>query len=172
MDRSVGFTEDRAQIISLWHSVFGDTEEDIVFFLDNCLHKRCLGSFFGGRLVSMLFLVDCEYCGRKGKYVYAVCTSQAYRNKGLCSELIHKVKSFGYDFLWLIPANDELFGYYAKFGFKKKLFSSEKYDHCVSFFESREITDYLYDGSDYEYPAGMIFSEYDLPCGGTGYKRK
>lgn len=170
MDKTVAFTDDRAQIISLWHSVFGDSPDEIVFFLENCVHKRCLGCFDGDRLVSMMFLVDCEYCGKKGKYIYAVCTLPEFRRRGLCGELINTAKSFGFDFLWLIPANDRLFKYYGRFGFKKKLYSSNAFDHCVSFDEISAITDYLYEGSNYEYPAGMIYSEYDLPCGGTGYK--
>lgn len=51
----IEFTEDAAQIVDLWHRVFGDDEAYIRFFLDNCRHKRCVGAFVGERLVSMLF---------------------------------------------------------------------------------------------------------------------
>ena len=50
----IELTEDAAQIVDLWHRVFGDDEAYIRFFLDNCRHKRCVGAFVGERLVSML----------------------------------------------------------------------------------------------------------------------
>ena len=68
MADKIAFTNDYKQIIALWSRVFGDTEEDIRFFLDNCVHKSCLGYFSGNALVSMLFLVECTYCGRNGAY--------------------------------------------------------------------------------------------------------
>jgi len=47
----IEFTEDAAQIVDLWHRVFGDDEAYIRFFLDNCPHKCCVGAFVGERLV-------------------------------------------------------------------------------------------------------------------------
>lgn len=172
MDKRIAFTGDRAEITKLWQAVFGDTAEDIAFFLDNCVHKRCLGAFAEGGLVSMLFLVECEYCSKSGAYIYAVCTAEKYRKQGLCALLINKAKSLGYDFLWLIPADEKLFGYYSKFGFETKLFSQGDFDNTVSFDETEEIASYLYEGSEFEYPDGMIFSQLDLPRGGTGLKKQ
>ena len=74
----IEFTEDAAQIVDLWHRVFGDDETYIRFFLDNCRHKCCVGAFVGERLVSMLFLLDCTYSGQRGAYVYAVATHPVF----------------------------------------------------------------------------------------------
>ena len=51
----IAFTADKAQIISLWSSVFGDSVQDITFFIDNCTHKKCLGYFAEDKLVSMIY---------------------------------------------------------------------------------------------------------------------
>lgn len=165
---SISFTDDKKQIISLWHKVFKDSEEDILFFLNNCKNYKCLGYFSDGSLVSMLFLVDCMYSSENGKYIYAVCTDDKYRKKGYSRALLEKSKECMNSFLWLIPAEDYLFDYYARFGFETKLFSSDEYENKISFDEADEIIDYLYDGSVYKFPKGMVYSKINFPIGGTG----
>lgn len=164
----IKLTDDREQIISLWSAVFGDSREDIEFFLDECKNNSCLGLFVDGALASMLFLVDCKYSEYNGQYVYAVCTAEEHRNKGYSSSLISEAKKQMSDFLWLIPANDGLFEFYSKHGFETKLFSKGDFNNKIEFDESAEIIEYLYEGSDYEFPKGMIYSTLDLPIGGTG----
>lgn len=170
MADKIAVTDDSSRITALWKEVFGDTEEDITFFLENCRHKLCLGYFKDDALVSMLFLVDCFYCNRKGAYLYAVCTKSEFRGRGFVSRLIFEAKKLDYEFLWLIPAKDSLFEFYRRFGFETKLFSDGKYTNKVKFDESEEICEYLYEGGDYQYPSGMICSRCKLPVGGTGFK--
>ena len=165
----IKFTDDKEQIISLWRSVFcEDSREDVLFFLDECKNAECLGYFEADKLVSMIFLVDCTYSDLNGKYVYAVCTNQAFRNKGYSSSLIDEAKKHMNDFLWLIPAHDSLFGFYAKFGFEIKLHSDKEYKNRIVFDENNEIIEYLYSGSDYTYPDGMVYSIKNFPVGNTG----
>ena len=168
MADQIAFTEDRDQILPLWSHVFGDSKEDIDFFLDNCKHKSCLGYFSDGVLVSMLFLVECSYCNQNGAYLYAVCTDKAYRGRGCVSRLIEKAKNTDHVFLWLIPANDSLFDFYARFGFQKKLYSDRKYAEHIVFSQKKDILAYLYEVSEYEFPVGMIYSRRNFPNGGTG----
>lgn len=172
MADKIAFTADKDQIISLWSSVFGDAVQDITFFLDNCTHKKCLGYFKDDILVSMIFIIECSYLDKTGGYVYAVSTYRENRGRGYASELISKAKNIGYDFLWLIPAHDSLFDYYKNLGFETKLYSDIKYENCIVFNESEEICEYLYEGSDYEYPRGMVYSELCFQEGGTGFKVK
>lgn len=120
----IEFTEDAAQIVDLWHRVFGDDEAYIRFFLDNCCHKRCVGAFVGERLVSMLFLLDCTYNGQQGAYVYAVATHPDYRKQGFMQKCIDYSQALDYDFLCLVPAEAYLFDVYAKFGFQSLLFGT------------------------------------------------
>lgn len=168
----VDFAEYREQIVSLWCSVFKeDSREDAEFFIDNIKHSVCLGYFSDEKLVSMLFLVDCKYSDLKGRYVYAVCTAEEFRRKGFSTCLIEKAKEYMNDFLWLIPANDSLFGFYKKTGFEMKLFSDKSYENRIEFNESDEIIDYLYSGSDYDFPKGMVYSVKNFPVGSTGLKR-
>ena len=165
----IKFTEDKEQIISLWQSVFyEDSREDVLFFLDACKHAECLGFFEEDKLVSMLFLVDCSYADLNGKYVYAVCTNEKFRNKGYSSALIDEAKKHMNDFLWLIPAHDSLFDFYAKFGFETKLCSDKECENQIIFDENKEIIEYLYSGSDYTYPDGMVYSMKKFPVGHTG----
>lgn len=120
----IEFTEDATQIVDLWHRVFGDDEDYIRFFLDNCCHKRCVGAFVGERLVSMLFLLDCTYNGQQGAYVYAVATHPDYRKQGFMQKCIDYSQALDYDFLCLVPAEAYLFDVYAKFGFQALLFGT------------------------------------------------
>ena len=171
LETKINFTDNREQIISLWSAVFGDSRADIEFFLDECKNKSCLGLFADGKLVSMLFLVNCKYSEYNGKYVYAVCTAENHRKRGYSSRLLCEAKKYMSDFLWLIPANDGLFEFYAKHGFETKLFSNSIFEHNIEFDESKEIIEYLYEGSDYAFPKGMIYSALDLPIGGTGFNK-
>lgn len=165
----IEFTDDKEQIISLWRSVFSeDSREDVLFFLEKGRNIRCLGFFEDDKLVSMLFLVDCKYSDLSGKYVYAVCTDEKFRSKGYSSGLINEAKKYMNDFLWLIPAHDSLFDFYAKFGFETKLYSDKDFGNKIVFEESNEIIEYLYSGSDYTYPDGMVYSIKDFPVGSTG----
>lgn len=166
----IAFIDDLKQIKSLWLNVFaGDDDKTVEYFYKNCVHKKCLGAFCDDKPVSMLFLVDCCYCEKKGAYVYAVCTLPEFRGRGISGSLIEYSKSLGYDFLWLIPASESLFCFYSRFGFETKLYSGERRENRISFNESDEIVfDFLFDGSDFEYPKGMIYSALCLPDGGTG----
>ncbi len=164
----IDFCSDEKQIINIWHSVFGDSEDEILFFLQNCKNKKCLGVFEDDKLVSMLFLVDCKYSDLNGKYIYAVATLSEYRCRGFAGSLVKKAKHYAGDFLWLIPANGSLIDYYKKFGFEIKLYSDTEYENKIIFDENKDITEYLYEGCELKNPVGMIFSEQDFPIGGTG----
>lgn len=164
----IKITSDEIQIINLWHNVFGDDEDYIKYFLKECKNKMCLGYFVKDTLVSMIFLIDCNYCNYKGKYVYAVSTEEKYRNKGYAGLLINEAKKYMNDFLWLIPADESLFDYYSKFEFETKLFSDSSYENKITFNESDEITKDLYEGSSFEFPKGMMYSLKKLPNGDTG----
>ncbi len=141
------------EIISLWQEAFGDTKEDILYFLDNAQNINCLGFYCEDTLASMLFEVDCECEGKKAVYVYAACTLKKYRSKGFMSHLLEYSKN-NHDTVCLIPANSELDVYYRKRGFTKTAQLSS-----ILFNESKEIKDYLFEGCTLKEP-------YILVCGG------
>lgn len=167
-DNIIKITSDEQKIIKLWHNVFGDEEKYVAYFLNECKNKICLGYFIDDELVSMLFLVDCDYVHYSGKYVYAVATDQNFRKQGYASLLVNEAKKYMNDFLWLIPADENLFNYYSKLGFETKLYSNSNYKNKMIFNESPTIVSDLYEGSSFEFPKGMIYSLKDLPDGDTG----
>ena len=162
----IKFTDDKEQIISLWRSVFKeDSREDVLFFLEESKNIKCFGCFEKEKLVSMLFLADCCYADLTGKYVYAVCTDEGFRNKGYSSSLIDEAKKYMKDFLWLIPAHDSLLIHVVDV-------SNKNFENQIVFDEKKEIIEYLYAGSDYTYPVGMVYSVKNFPVGNTGITMK
>lgn len=125
---------DIKDIITLWHEAFGDSESEIMFFLnDRYKPENTLVYEADGRVASVLFLLEGEM-QIKGKvypsyYLYAACTLNKYRGRGYMSYLLDFAKGTavnrGYYFICLLPGEKSLYDYYEKFGykavFKKKL---------------------------------------------------
>lgn len=145
----IKFIDDAGLIIPLWQEAFGDCAEDIEFFLKNCKHKACLALVEGEELVSMLFLVDCKCCESDSKYIYAACTCKAYRSKGAMSALLEFCKK-NYGSVCLIPADEDLVKYY-----KKRGFAYEHMPQELSFDESGEIKEYLFEGCELKRPMAL-----------------
>lgn len=162
---SIDFCHDFKQIINVWEKVFGDSEEDILYFLNNCKNKKCIGAFIEGKLAAMLFLVDCKSGSLNGKYIYAVATLPEYRNNGLAAAIIYEAEKYKNDFLWLIPANESLIAYYEKFGFKIRLYLNAEERSGICFDEESGIVDYLYEGCEMTEPIGMVLSDNEFPAG-------
>ena len=76
-------------IINLWQASFGDSREDIEFFLRECKNKKCVCLYNNSRLLSMLFLVDCRVSDREFVYIYAACTDKSAQGKGYMSRLLN-----------------------------------------------------------------------------------
>ena len=153
----IKFTENKNEIIALWHTVFGDSEAEINYFLENCKHRACLGYFEGEKLLSMLFLVDCEYGGVSGKYIYAVATYEQCRGRGYASALVDFAKGAPCGFLWLIPANEGLINYYENLGFKPKFEPLGEYKENIVFNEIDGVKSYLYEGCELKKPVGVVY---------------
>lgn len=49
----IRFTENKEQIISLWQEVFGDSREDVEFFLNNCKIRLVLD------ILTVICLLQC-----------------------------------------------------------------------------------------------------------------
>jgi GNAT superfamily N-acetyltransferase len=124
---------DTPQIISLWHSSFGDSKAYIRSFLSAIgTPDRCLVAELEGKIASMLFMLPAEIKiekeTRKLFYIYACATSPAFRGKGLMRDLLEasykqavEQSAFG---LMLIPASKELSAYYQKNGFEPFFFNN------------------------------------------------
>lgn len=111
----------------LWVETFGDSDNVINnFFEKTAKTQNIFCVFHEEKPVSVLYAIDSvialdgkEY---KAYYVYAVCTKKEYRGmglmKGLFRELEKVAQNRGVSYLFLVPAEESLFGMYEKIGFK------------------------------------------------------
>lgn len=150
MDKIVETTSYNDDIIKLWQQAFGDSKEDVLFFLEKCANKSCL-CYYDGMLCSMLFLVDCSVNGEDFKYIYAACTSEKCRKKGYMSKLLEYCQS-KYSNLLLIPADENLVNFYSNRDFKHKIEINN-----ILFNECQEIKEYLFEGCSLKNPFALAF---------------
>jgi hypothetical protein len=136
-------------IISLWQKSFGDSREDVLYFLNECKHKSCLCLYSDDELMSMLFLVDCTVNDVQYKYIYAACTDDRARKLGYMSTLLEYSQN-NYKCVLLIPADDDLVNYYSKRGFTDKIEIDS-----ILFDEIAEIKDYLFEGCELQEPFAL-----------------
>jgi len=126
---------DCSSILEIWRACFEDDEEYFRFFWENGF-SLCRGLVWeeGGRAVSMLFLLPSALGYKKSllsaEYVYAVATLPAYRGRGYAGKLTCCAADLaageGKSALCLRPADEGLYGYYAKLGFVKAFARYEK----------------------------------------------
>lgn len=136
-------------IINLWREAFGDSREEVEFFLNRCKNKACLCLKENDTLLSMLFLVDCQIDGESYKYIYAVSTPEKYRKNGYSTKLLTYCLN-KYKNLVLIPGDNSLAEFYINRGFKNKIDT-----HKITFNECEEITEYLFEGCNLKKPFAL-----------------
>ncbi|MBQ9532042.1 MAG: GNAT family N-acetyltransferase [Eubacterium sp.] len=146
----IRYCNNNHDIISLWADVFGDSEEEILYFIKNLAHGKCLGYFENNKLVSMFFLVDCCINHKNYKYIYAACTYKEYEGRGFMTKLIEYAYKNDSS-LCLIPANESLIKFYKKRGFNK----SSEID-SLKFDELDDIKEYLFEGFELKDPIVMV----------------
>ena len=108
----------------MWQSVFLEDEKLTEYFFNKLFTDAITPIIrIDGEIVSSLFLLDCKIGEYKGKCVYCAMTKYSHRGKGYMGELLdfsyNYCKENGFDFLFLVPAEDSLFNYYEKCGFEK-----------------------------------------------------
>ncbi len=137
-------------LADLWHEVFGDDYDYInllfssEFDICDTFLKEC-----DGKVVSALYLLrsNIDFEGKRyhGRYLYAAATSPEYRGKGIMAELINEAKLYcekkKLDFISLVPANEGLYNYYSKFGFKTAMHRYETQVKNLSESNISEITE-------------------------------
>jgi len=118
---------DIKNIVSLWIEAFGDGEDEIMFFIRNRYKpENTVVCEENGNIVSMLFLLDGQMCIRSidypSYYLYAACTSKEFRGRGIMASLLDFAKNIAqnrvYRFICLKPAEQSLFDFYKKHGYK------------------------------------------------------
>lgn len=118
--------QDIDQLKNLWKRCFGDPDAFIdLYFSSRYTTENTDLLRLDGKIVAQLQRISypMAYEGvlLQGDYVSGVCTDADYRNRGLMSRLLAEThqNSFnnGADFAFLIPAEEWLKDYYARFGY-------------------------------------------------------
>jgi GNAT superfamily N-acetyltransferase len=148
----IKFTTCSEDIVRLWNEAFGDSKEDIMFFINNVKNAKCLSYYDKNNIASMLFLVECCVDGVNGEYIYAACTEKKSRGFGYMTELLNYAKKHCKSFVCLIPANKSLINYYNQRGFDIELSID-----AVQFDESKEIKEYLFEGCELDKPIALMY---------------
>lgn len=121
-------------IIAVWHEAFGDSEEDIRFFLDRkYIPENTVIYEDNGNVESVLFLLEGNMSingkGYPSYYLYAACTSKKSRGKGIMGKMLEYSKNLakgrGIEFICLRPGEKSLFDYYEKHGYKTVFYSKK-----------------------------------------------
>lgn len=143
----IKFTDNKNDIIKCWKEAFGDSDEDILFFIDNVKDAKCLSFYDDENIASMLYLVESSL----GKYIYAACTLKEYQGQGIMTKLLDYSKE-NYDKISLIPATLSLIDYYKNRG----LDIVDDID-SLKFNQIDEINEYLFEGCQLEHPIVMSY---------------
>lgn len=119
----------------LWHGVFGDSYDFIELIFkpeyDNAI--LCFAELDGDRAVSAFYLIKntLKYENEffDGYYLYAAATLPEHRKSGHMSRLIREAQDYcldkKIDFISLVPSEESLYGYYARFGFESGMYRWE-----------------------------------------------
>lgn len=103
---------DYENIIKIWKSAFGDSEQSITAFLE--MFSDYVYICDSGAIMTLL---PVTLGNMSGDYVYAVAVDEKKRGLGLGKAMIEYAKDNMKDFLVLVPADEGLFEYYRKLGF-------------------------------------------------------
>ena len=112
---------EEAALRDLFTEAFGDAGFTDLFFRTGYGPERCLVAC-DGSLLAALHWFDCSLEGKKAAYIYGVAAFQRCRGRGIGSGLIRAaidhLQGLGYAVITLVPAEERLFPYYARFGFR------------------------------------------------------
>lgn len=132
---ALALSREEQAVRRLWLDVFGDDETFVDAFL---VARRRYGvvtllSGEGEDLHGMLHMVPLRSdTGRTAAYIYGVATAPQHRRRGIAGTLVRRAAEYAktrFDAAILIPADEELKGFYGRFGFRdtrtKALFGTE-----------------------------------------------
>ena len=110
-------------IIRLWREAFNDEEWLIRLFLAR--YYRPDWTFLrreAERVVAQCLYIPCDSAAGRVGYLYAIATADGWRGRGLAAQVVEEAIAFaraqGMDAVALIPEDDGLKRYYARFGFE------------------------------------------------------
>lgn len=114
-------TGDESRLRDLFTEAFGDAAFTDLFFRTGYAPEQCLMAS-SGEILAALHWFDCTLEGQKAAYLYGIATFEAHRGLGIASRLIRSaltvLEAQGYGPVFLVPAEESLFGYYERLGFR------------------------------------------------------
>ncbi|MDO5014883.1 MAG: GNAT family N-acetyltransferase [Clostridia bacterium] len=115
--------EDKQDLISLWNTVFEDSIEYIENFMNyNFNSENIIVAKYKEKIVSAYYFIPVNFENHSAYYLYAAATLPEYRKMGIMGELLKYGMNLAQKrkirFVLLSPANESLYNYYEKFGFK------------------------------------------------------
>ena len=142
----------------LWLDCFEEKSEAVDLFFNRCLDFTSIyTASVESKPVAMLYLVHSTLNGKKAHYLCCAATSIDYRNLGIMGRLIEYATSDSHKngdvYSLLFPANEKLYGYYKRFGYKplctarKSVFTREEMNQ---FAENNKINLTNVNSYDYE----------------------
>ncbi len=123
--------EYKEMLTELWAEAFGEDYDYIDLLFDPSAEApECFAELSSDRIVSALYLLKGEILleGRlfRGRYLYAAATFESHRSKGYMAKLIREALAYcrneSLDFICLVPADEGLYDYYSRFGFREGLY--------------------------------------------------
>lgn len=114
---------DRKDLIDLWYDCFGDSEKYVSAFLDTFLKEdNAYVCEEAGKIVSVVYALDCFIGRRKACYFYAVATDNNFRRRGLARKeiefLIDYNRKKGTEVFLLTASSEKNNAYYKHLGFE------------------------------------------------------
>ena len=114
--------DDMRDIIHIWEKCFGKEDSSVYTFLSRYYFNHCtLLEKADGHVVSMVFMIPCQTPFGLAAYLYGIATLPEYQQRGISSRLIQQMLEKCHQnevvFTFLIPADERLKDYYAKFGY-------------------------------------------------------
>ena len=123
---------------SLWMDTFKDSLEYVSLVFDNYFKPEISAwKIVDDEIISAILGVEYGFSlGQnderlKGLYLCGISTVKEYRHRGVMSSLLEdinsKAKTLGYDFTFLIPANNEIKHYYRNRGYHDSFYKLEQH---------------------------------------------
>jgi len=115
--------KDLMQLKQMWTEIFKDSEKFADFAVNICDTEEIYLVRENDTIASMVVAgIDLTACGKKGFYIYGLCTWPEFEGRGYATKLMDYICeekfSKGYEFAVAQPAQESLFGYYRKLGFE------------------------------------------------------
>lgn len=169
-------SSDIKSLKKLWLSSFDEEPKAVDLFFDKCFNaKQTYIAKYGEKIISALYLISASFNGQKAHYLCGASTHKDFRKQGIMGSLIefalNCAEKKGDEYSFLFPANDNLYNYYKKFGYKENCsaFISEfMRDDLISLEELKfNSNNILIQNNDFKKFSAEYYSIYNIKSVGS-----